>query len=194
MKKNLFIFTFLLGAFSLSAQAQKQEKTITVEVQNNWNQAKADAPVVINLHELHAGFKVKSAVVMEGTKEIPSQLDDLNRDRKMDELVFVTDLPAHGRKTFQVTLSSEKSAKTYPERVYADMFIVDNRKGKHQRVQAITVPGTSNIYSVRTVRFWNRSWWAIVFISMRNRHRIFTASSTKDWRSKNRSSTRRMNS
>ena len=123
MKKNLFIFTFLLGVFSLSAQAQKQEKTITVEVQNNWNQAKADAPVVINLHELHAGFKVKSAVVMEGTKEIPSQLDDLNRDRKMDELAFVTDLPAHGRKTFQVTLSSEKSAKTYPERVYADMFI-----------------------------------------------------------------------
>lgn len=85
---------------------------------------------------------------MEGRKEIPSQLDDLNRDRKMDELVFVADLPAHGRKTFQVTLSSEKSTKTYPERVYADMFIVDNKKGKHQRVQAITVPGTSNIYSM----------------------------------------------
>ena len=113
MKKNLFIITFFLGAFSLSAQTQKQEKTITVEVQNNWNQPKADAPVVINLHELHAGFKVKSAVVMEGRKEIPSQLDDLNRDRKMDELVFVADLPAHGRKTFQVTLSSEKSTKTY---------------------------------------------------------------------------------
>ena len=53
MKKNLFIITFFLGAFSLSAQTQKQEKTITVEVQNNWNQPKADAPVVINLHELH---------------------------------------------------------------------------------------------------------------------------------------------
>ena len=59
MKKNLFIITFFLGAFSLSAQTQKQEKTITVEVQNNWNQPKADAPVVINLHELHAGFKSK---------------------------------------------------------------------------------------------------------------------------------------
>lgn len=44
MKKNLFIIAFLLGAFSLSAQVQKQEKTITVEVQNNWNQAKTDAP------------------------------------------------------------------------------------------------------------------------------------------------------
>ena len=85
---------------------------------------------------------------MEGSDEIPSQLDDLNRDRKMDELAFVTELPAQGRKTFQITLSSEKSTKTYPERVYADMFITDHRKGKHQRVQAITVPGTSNIYSM----------------------------------------------
>lgn len=39
---------------------------------------------------------------MEGRKEIPSQLDDLNRDRKMDELVFVADLPAHGRKHFRL--------------------------------------------------------------------------------------------
>ena len=33
---------------------------------------------------------------MEGSTEIPSQLDDLNRDRKMVELAFVTSLPAHG--------------------------------------------------------------------------------------------------
>ena len=148
MKKNIFIIALLTGCCSLSAWAQKQEKTITVEVNNNWNRAKTDEPVVINLHDLHTGFKVKSAVVMEGSTEIPSQLDDLNRDRKMDELAFVTSLPAHGRKTFQVTLSSEKSTKTYPARVYAEMFIADPRKGKHQSVQAITVPGTSNIYSM----------------------------------------------
>ena len=115
---------------------------------NNWDRAKTDEPVVINLRDLHTGFKVKSAALMEGSTEIPSQLDDLNRDRKMDELAFVTSLPAHGRKTFQVTLSSEKSTKTYPARVYAEMFIADPRKGKHQSVQAITVPGTSNIYSM----------------------------------------------
>lgn len=148
MKKNLFILSFLLGACAVSAQVQKQVKTVTVEVHNNWNRAKTDAPIVINLHELHTGFKVKSAAVMDGKNEIPSQLDDLDRDHKMDELAFVTDLAAHGRKTFQVTLSSEKSTKTYPERVYADMFIADFRKGKHQQAQAITVPGTSNIYSM----------------------------------------------
>lgn len=148
MKKNLFLIAILWGSFSLPASAQKLEKTLTVEVHNNWNQAKTDAPVVISLRDLHTGFNIKSAVVMEGTSEVPSQLDDLDRDRKMDELAFVTDLPAHGKKTFQVTLSSDKSSKVYPERVYADMFIADHQKGKHQRVQAITVPGTSNIYSM----------------------------------------------
>ena len=69
----------------MSSQAQKQEKNITIEVHNNWNQAKTDAPIVINLHELHADFKIKSAVVMEGTNEVPSQLDDLDKDRKMED-------------------------------------------------------------------------------------------------------------
>lgn len=135
-----------------SAWAQKQEKTITVEVNNNWNRAKTDEPVVINLRDLHTGFKVKSAVVMEGSTEIPSQLDDLNRDRKMDELAFVTSLPAHGRKTFQVTLSSEKSTKTYPARVYAEMFIADPRKESiSQYRQSLSL--VQVIY-----RAWSVSW------------------------------------
>lgn len=124
---------------------------------------------------------------MEGSSEIPSQLDDLNRDRKMDELAFVTSLPAHGRKTFQVTLSSEKSTKTYPARVYAEMFIADPRKGKHQSVQAITVPGTSNIYSMvrphGPVLESELVGYRLYFNE--NRRRISTVSSIKDWKSKN---------
>ena len=187
MKKNIFIITLLVGCCSLSAWAQKQEKTITVEVNNNWDRAKTDEPVVINLRDLHTGFKVKSAVVMEGSSEIPSQLDDLNRDRKMDELAFVTSLPAHGRKTFQVTLSSEKSTKTYPARVYAEMFIADPRKGKHQSVQAITVPGTSNIYSMVRPHgpVLESELVGYVFTLTKNRRRISTVSSIKDWKSKN---------
>lgn len=148
MKNNLIIVAFLLGCFSLPMKAQKQEKQLTIEVSNNWNRAKTDEPIVVNLREIPTGFKVKSAVVMEGTTEVPSQLDDLDRDHKMDELAFVTNLPANGKKTFKVTLSSEKSTKTYPARVYSVMTIADPRKGKHQPVQSITVPGTSDIYSM----------------------------------------------
>lgn len=150
MRKIFFIIAFLSGGIcALQAQAEKQEKAIRIEVKNSWNNAKTDAPVVINLKEIQTDFKIKSAIVTtEGNQEVPSQLDDLDGDLQMDELVFVTDIPAHGKKTFSITLSSEKSNKTYPERVYADMFIADHRKGKHQRVQSITVPGTSNIYNM----------------------------------------------
>ena len=151
MKKNIFIIALLTGCCSLSAWAQKQEKTITVEVNNNWNRAKTDEPVVINLHDLHTGFKVKSAVVMEGSTEIPSQLDDLNRDRKMDELAFVTSLPAHGRKSFQVTLSSEKSTKTYPARVYAESI------NRCKRLLC-PAPATYTVWFALMVRYWNRNW------------------------------------
>lgn len=138
----------------------KTGETITVEVNNNWNRAKTDEPVVINLRDLHTGFKVKSAVVMEGSTEIPSQLDDLNRDRKMDELAFVTSLPAHGRKTFQVTLSSEKSTKTYPARVYAEMFIADPRKESisQYRQSLSLVQVIYIVWSVLMVLYWNRNW------------------------------------
>ena len=148
MNKNLILFAFLLGYCSLPIKAQKQEKLLTIEVSNNWDKAKADEPIIVNLRELSVGFNIKSAVVKEGNVEIASQLDDLDGDRKMDELAFVTDLLPNGRKNFQVTLSSEKSTKTYPARVFADMMIADPKKGKHQKVQAITVPGTSDIYSM----------------------------------------------
>lgn len=147
MKKNILICTFfLICSYPLAALAQKSEKTIQVEVSNAWTKAKADEPVVIDLNKLNPGFRVKSAIVMEGVTEVPSQLDDLNGDRRADELAFVTNLPAKSKKTFIVTLSSEKSDKTYEPRVYAEMLVSDKR-GKHVPVRAITIPGTSNIYN-----------------------------------------------
>lgn len=159
MKKNILIIAFLLGSVILPTLAQKQEKTITIEVHNNWNQPQTDAPVVISLRELQMGFKVKSAVVMEGSDEIPSQLDDLNRDRKMDELAFVTELPAQGRKTFQITLSSEKSTKTYPERVMLICLSQTTAKGNINgyRLLPFPVPAIYIVWYVLTVRCWNRS-------------------------------------
>ena len=144
MKKNILIIAFLLGSVILPTLAQKQEKTITIEVHNNWNQPQTDAPVVISLRELQMGFKVKSAVVMEGSDEIPSQLDDLNRDHKMDELAFVTELPAQGRKTFRIMLIclSQTTAK-------------GNING--YRLLPFPVPAIYIVWYVLTVRCWNRS-------------------------------------
>lgn len=146
MKKKIFTALLLLCTLSVAAEAQETKKSFTVEVSNTWNKAKADEPVVIKLSEINPQFRVRSAVVMNGNEEIPSQLDDLNGDRRPDELAFLVDLPAKGKKTLTVTLSSAKSDKTYPARVYAEMLVSDKR-GKHAPVQSVTIPGTSNIYN-----------------------------------------------
>ena len=146
MKKKIFTALLLLCVLLVAAEAQETKKSFTVEVSNTWNKAKADEPVVIKLSEINPQFRVRSAVVMNGNEEIPSQLDDLNGDRRPDELAFLVDLPAKGKKTLTITLSSAKSDKTYPARVYAEMLVSD-KKGKHVPVQSVTISGTSNIYN-----------------------------------------------
>ena len=88
--KTTFLTGFLLMcACTLAAQSQPNTKTISVEVSNSWIKDKADAPVVLKIKDLQPGFRVRSAVVMNGSEEIPSQLDDLNGDLKADEVAFV---------------------------------------------------------------------------------------------------------
>jgi hypothetical protein len=93
MKKSIKIALAIVCCLPLNALAQKAEKNISIEVENAWSKAKENEPVVLKIKDLNAGFTVKSATVWVGNREIPSQLDDLNGDRKADELAFVTDVP-----------------------------------------------------------------------------------------------------
>lgn len=151
--KNKFIHSLLFLMSCLgTVSAQVNEKTVCIEVTNTWERPKTDEPIVLKLADLHLNFPVKSATVWEifaghqPTKEIPSQLDDLNGDRKTDELAFVIDLSPKEKKTFKIVFSAQKKKNTYPARVYAEMLVSD-KKGKHVPVHSVTIPGTSNIYN-----------------------------------------------
>lgn len=147
--KTFSAICLALLAGGLSVSAQGQEKKIEVIVENPWNAEKVDEPVVIDLSSLGAGFTVKSATVFDGTNEIPSQLDDMNGDTRADELAFVINLPASGKKTLNVTLSSLKSDKTYPARVYAEMLFRTSKKNKYAKGYAIYADGASDTYNVQ---------------------------------------------
>lgn len=147
--KTFSAICLALLAGELSASAQGQEKKIEVIVENPWNAEKVDEPVVIDLSSLGAGFTVKSATVFDETNEIPSQLDDMNGDTRADELAFVINLPASGKKTLNVTLSSLKSDKTYPARVYAEMLLRTSKKNKYAKGYAIYADGASDTYNVQ---------------------------------------------
>ena len=147
IKREIFVvvwavFTFCGVSFSVFAE----EKSFMVIVTNDWNMPKENEPVVLKISELNCGFEVKSATVWDGDKEIPSQLDDLNNDRRMDEIAFVTDVPALASKTFRVDVSSKKIQKAYPSRVFAEMLVSD-KDGKHVPITSLTIPGTSNVYN-----------------------------------------------
>lgn len=147
--KTFSAICLALLAGGLSGSAQGQEKKIEVIVENPWNAEKVDEPVVIDLSSLGAGFTVKSATVFDGTNEIPSQLDDMNGDTRADELAFVINLPASGKKTLNVTLSSLKSDKTYLARVYAEMLFRTSKKNKYAKGYAIYADGASDTYNVQ---------------------------------------------
>jgi hypothetical protein len=174
--KIISIACLALLAGGLSASAQGLEKKIQVVVENPWNAEKVDEPVVIDLGSLGTGFTVKSAVVRDGSVEIPSQLDDMNCDTRADELAFVINLPASSKKTLDITLSSLKSDKQYPARVYAEMLFRTSKKNKYAKGYAIYADGASDTGLPSKV-----SWWRIVFISTRSRQPTCTGSSTRGW-------------
>lgn len=145
MEKRFFILT-TIAILSVGVIAKAEEKSFTVAVSNDWNDFKESVPVVLDIGRLGCGFDVKSVIVREGAVEIPSQLDDLDGDRRMDEVSFVTDMPASATKTFQVVVSSDAVQKAYPARVFAEMLVSD-KDGKHVPILSLTIPGTSNIYN-----------------------------------------------
>ena len=144
MKTRIFLsMLMMMCCISLTAQITK---TIQVQVSNTSTVDRVDKPVVLKIDELDLGFVPKSAVVMSGATEIPSQLDDLTGNRKADELAFVIDVIARGKRTLDITFSTDKPSKEYPARVYAEMLVSD-KNNKHVPVHSVSIPGTSNIYN-----------------------------------------------
>ena len=139
--KHMAICLLALAA-PLAASAQTNEKTISIVVENTWASDKVDEPVVLRLADLKPGFEVRSATVYGGKdKEIPSQLDDLDRDTEADELAFVVNIPARTKQTLQVVLSDQPSEKKYPARVYAQMRLNDKSQ-KNPHIRYITFEGS----------------------------------------------------
>lgn len=132
---SIFIF-FTIGI--CTAWAQPATKSITIEISNPLARARANEPVVIPLHDV--GFPVAACIVKDGAAEIPSQLDDLNQDDIPDELAFVVDVPAKGKKSIRIQLLQQGEQAKYTPRVYAHMKINDKNK-RYPRVTMVSAYG-----------------------------------------------------
>ena len=120
MKKKLFM---LLAAFlCLGAQAQAP---VHVTVTNPSKEARKDVPVVIDIRQWG---DVKKAVVTVDGKEVPSQLDDIDRDCVNDELCFLVDLDKKETKEVSVQLLQEGDQTAYPARTFAELVLPSRNK------------------------------------------------------------------
>lgn len=144
MKKKLLTNMLVL----LAAIPAFPQKTINIKVSNDSQKPKANVPVVLQLKDY--GMDVKSALVTDGGKEIPCQLDDIDQDGKMDELCFITDVKDKAAKNFSITLYSEGKPRSYEPQVYVEMLL-SNKKVKESNKQnlyisQLTVDNGTNPY------------------------------------------------
>lgn len=115
---------FALLALGMCVCANAQT-TIQVKVSNPSKQQRQDEPVVLDLSKYG---EVTKAVVTQDGKEIPSQLDDLNRDCINDELCFLADLSKKESKVYTVQLYQEGEQAQYPARTFAELVVPSKNK------------------------------------------------------------------
>lgn len=123
-------FQFMAAALMLCTNVMAQQ-SFTVSITNPSRQARTDAPVVIPLAPYG---HVSSALVTIGGQEIPSQLDDLNKDGVNDELVFTTDMGTKETRQAHITLYNTGKPRTYQPRTFAEIVMRNNsiqEKNKH---------------------------------------------------------------
>lgn len=132
------------GCLLLLCSCQSGNNHLTVTIENPSDHERQQVPVAIDLSQHIKDSTVHSArVVWEGT-EIPSQLDDINGDLKADELVFLANIPANGKKVFEVHFNEERPHTTYPAGTHAYIKLYD-RKEKYPKVRSISYPGDANL-------------------------------------------------
>lgn len=120
MKRNLFLMMALLLSIGIDAQT-----TLKVKVTNPSHVERNDEPVVIDLRKYG---EVSNAIVTVDGKEIPSQLDDTDRDCSNDELCFLADLSKKETKVYTIQLFEEGEQASYPARTFAELVLPSKNK------------------------------------------------------------------
>lgn len=143
---NAIIVALLLCGATV---ANAETKVIKVHLTNPLKVDRADVPVVISLGDIP--FNVVDAVVKDGDREIPSQIDDLDCNLRNDELAFVTDIKAKGKKALTVELYSEKRAeRNYVRRTYGDLIMRDNKakvkNGFRSYIHSLSAPEGVDVF------------------------------------------------
>jgi hypothetical protein len=155
--KHLLAILFALVGLTLFAvvgngSSRNSHDSLVLYVSNPIGVQRVDEAVSIRvgvLRERNQAFDPRTCAVYSGESEIPSQVDDTNRDGTPDLLTFVTDFAPREKKMIVVRWGPKAaSGREYTKRTQADMSIkvdyefADGKytKGRYVRIDSVRVP------------------------------------------------------
>ncbi len=121
-----------------------------LELKNEMKSARKDAPVVLKRELVAKAFgEIPSdkipIVVDEKGNEVPSQVDDLDRDGQWDELVFVCDMYANELKNVKLNFVDPKEASVYTVRTNVRLGVGSIEEGFKGTDHAISPKGYTGV-------------------------------------------------
>ena len=120
-RKKLLIVLACLFSIQVYPQLKVDvgRKNFEISVRNTTNKTRENQPVVLSLSDII----MRSAVVKDGKKEIPCQMDDLDVDGNMNEVAFVVHLKPFEEKKLKIELSFDSDTITrFPKKVHAQLL------------------------------------------------------------------------
>jgi len=166
MKKILFSLLCLIVSNVVMAQSKvtqrethnlrpdvhskTHKRTFHIRVINDNDFDKFSEPIAVSLKiekpvYLHY-FPALSAMVTEQSKPVQCQLDDIDGDYLNDELFFVTDIKAHEKKEFEVTLVDSVIPIEETNRIYSALQFRD-KKDRFPDLMSVEAKGNENLFN-----------------------------------------------
>ncbi|PCH71227.1 MAG: hypothetical protein COC06_02245 [Bacteroidales bacterium] len=157
MKKYCFVVAVLASFLSACTSSS------VIELKNNTSQARKDAPVVISradIQKLTGEIPVGKLPVVTDEKgtAIPSQVDDLDRDGKWDEIALVCDFEANEVKKMNVNFVSPEKMPEYTIRTNVRLGVGSIEEGFEGTDHAVSPKGYTGIpviYQAESVSWEN---------------------------------------
>ena len=121
----LLIMVILIIACTQDPIVKEYPKQIDLTLDNNQGPARVDEIVTLSVRDIivnYSDFNPLAFVVLDGKKELASQVNDIDSDHEADQIVFVCDIAAQQTKKIKIRYATEGTdLHEYPIRTQAEL-------------------------------------------------------------------------
>jgi hypothetical protein len=127
--RYLYVVTsFVVSVMIISCSgpfADQYSKSFNMMIKNNTEQMRSDEVITLDIADIkstHSDFNADAVIVLHADKELPSQINDLDRDGSGDKLVFLTDMKPGEHQSIVVRYNPEgEKQRSYIKRTQAEL-------------------------------------------------------------------------